>query len=165
VTGQPFREVKRSITGEDRVFDCTAISVTPRLAIVRFDFTAPLTLGGRTYAAGGWTEGFFWRSRSYNLYHIRSSDGGLIADRFDVIDRVCIHPEGVRYHDLLLDIWLYPDGRVIVEDEDELEEAFARGQVSPARRALVERTRRLLVSRGRRIVDGALASLAPDSRS
>jgi hypothetical protein len=164
VTGQPFREVKRSITGEDRVFDCTAISVTPRLAIARFDFTRPLTLGGRTYAAGGWTEGFFWRSRGYNLYHIRSSDGGLIADRFDVIDRVRIHPGGVRYHDLLLDVWLYPDGRVIVEDEDELEAAVALGQMSPARRALVQRTRRLLVSRGRRIVDGALASMA-DSRS
>jgi len=164
VTGQSFREVKRAITGEDRVFDCTAISVSARLAIVRFDFTRPLTVDGRTYEAGGWTEGFFWRARRYNLYHIRSRQGEVIADRFDVIERVRIHPGGVRYHDLLLDVWLYPDGRVFVEDEDELEEAIALGRVSPWRQAIVARTRRLLLSRGRRIVDGALASLAAVER-
>jgi len=160
VSAQSFREVKRAISGEDRVFDCTPISVTPQLAIVRFDFTRPLTLAGRTYEAGGWTEGFFWRARCYNLYHIRSRLGAVIADRFDVIDRVRIHPGGVRYDDLLLDVWLHPDGRVVVEDEDELEEAIALGRVSPSRQALVARTRRLLLGRGRQIVDGALATLA-----
>jgi hypothetical protein len=160
VTPTPFRETKRSISGEERVFDCTAIALTPRLAIVRFDFTRPVTIAGTTHAPGGWTEGFFWRARNYNLYHIRGRDGTPIADRFDVIDRVRIHPAGVRYQDLLLDVWLYPDGRMEVEDDDDLEEAIALGQVSPSRQALIARTRKLLLSRGRRIVAAALGSLA-----
>ena len=64
MTGRPFREVKRPIAGDDRVFDCTAVAVSPRMAVVRFDFTRPVTIGGTTYEAGGWTDGFFWRARS-----------------------------------------------------------------------------------------------------
>src|SRR6266702_3154329 len=106
----PFREAKRAITGEERVFECEALAVTLRLAVVRYVFTRPLTAGGRTFEPGGWTEGFFWRSRNYNLYHIVSREGEPIADRFDVIDRVRIAPDGVGYADLLLDVWMYPDG-------------------------------------------------------
>src|SRR6476661_3050698 len=95
-----FREVKYALTGEERVFDCEAIAVTPRLAVVRFVFTRSLTIAGRNYEPGGWTEGFFWRGRNYNLYHIVSRDREPIADRFDIIDHVRIRPTGVRYDDL-----------------------------------------------------------------
>jgi len=61
--GTPFREVKRTIAREERVYECDSLAVTPRLAVVRYVFTRPLTAGGRTFEPGGWTEGFFWRSR------------------------------------------------------------------------------------------------------
>jgi hypothetical protein len=155
-----FREVKRTIAGEDRLFDCSAIAVTPRLAVVKFIFTRPLTIEGRTHEAGGWTEGFFWRGRNYNLYHIVSRDGEPLADRFDVIDHVRIYLDGVRYDDLLLDVWLYPDDRLLVEDEDEVQAALAAGLLSERRLALIRRTERLLITRGRRIVNQALQELA-----
>lgn len=155
-----FRERKRSLSGAERTFDCEPIAVTPRLAVVRFVFTAPLTAGGNTFAAGGYTEGFFWRDRNYNLYHIVSREGASIADRFDVVDRVRIRPDGVRYDDLLLDVWLYAGGRVVVEDEDEVEEAIRTGRLSPHRIAIIARTRSLLVRRGRGIAERALQELA-----
>lgn len=158
--GNAYREVKRSITGEERSYECDALAVTPSIAVVRYVFTRPLTAGGRTFDAGGWTEGFFWRSRNYNLYHIVSRDGEPIADRFDVIDHVRIAPSGVRYDDLLLDVWRYPDGSVRIEDEEELQEALSAGLISDSRLALIRRTERLLVERGRAIVTSALRQLA-----
>jgi protein associated with RNAse G/E len=157
---QPFRELKRTIHGEERVYDCDAIVVTPSVAIVRYVFTRPLTAGGRTFEPGGWTDGFFWRSRNYNLYHIVSRDGEPIADRFDVIDRVRLTPNGVRYDDLLLDVWIYPDGSTRVEDEDELQAVLPAGLLSASRLAIVRRTEALLLRRGRTIVARALAELA-----
>ncbi len=155
-----FRELKRSINGQERTFDCALISATPRLAVVKWVFTGPLTIEGRRYEPGGWTEGFFWRGRNYNLYHIVNRDGEPLAYRFDVIDHVRISPTGVRYDDLLLDLWLYPDGRVRVEDEDEVQEALAAGLLSERRLAIIRRTEQHLLHRGRRIVDAALRELA-----
>jgi hypothetical protein len=161
----PFRELKRSIHGEERAYECDALAVTPSVAIVRYVFTKPLSAGGHTYAPGSWTEGFFWRSRNYNLYHIVSREGEPIADRFDVIDRVRITPDGVRYDDLLLDIWRYPDGSMRIEDEDELQAAVESGLVSAPRLALVRRTEKLLLRSARSIVERAIADFAGLSNS
>ena len=158
--GTPFREVKRTIAREERVYECDSLAVTPRLAVVRYVFTRPLTAGGRTFEPGGWTEGFFWRSRHYNLYHIVSREGEPIADRFDVIDRVRINPRGVRYDDLLLDLWMYPDGTLRIEDEDEVQEALRAGLLSESRLAVIRRTEKLLLAQGRQIVADALRYLA-----
>lgn len=156
----PFLEVKRTIAGTERRFDCEAIFVSSRLAVVKFIFIRPVTIGGTTHEAGGWTEGFFWRRRNYNLYHIVSREGVPLADRFDVIDHVRIQPRGVRYDDLLLDLWLYPNGEVLLEDEDEVQQALAAGQLSQPRLEVIRRTEKLLLDQGRRIVDRALGELA-----
>lgn len=161
MSSHPFREVKRTLSGEERVYECETVSISPRLAIVRFVFTRPLTAGGITFPAGGVTLGFFWRGRHYNLYHMLTADGQPIADRFDVIDNVRIQPDGVRYDDLLLDVWRYADGRIEVEDEDEVQEAIAAGRLSPERQLIIERTRRLLVGRAPAIVARALADFEP----
>jgi hypothetical protein len=154
-----YRERKRSLAGPERAFECESLLVSPRLAIVRYVFQSPFSEGGNSFEAGGYTEGFFWRNRNYNLYHILSKGGQSIADRFDVVDHVSIQPDGVRYDDLLLDVWLYPDGRAVVEDEDEVAEAIAAGRLSPGRPLIIERTRDLLLRRGRQIVAGAVREL------
>jgi predicted RNA-binding protein associated with RNAse of E/G family len=157
---QNFREVKRTIAGVERLYDCQSIAVSSRMAAVRFVFTRPLKVAGRTFEPGGYTEGFFWRARHYNLYHIVSAGGEPILDRFDIIDRVKIRPGGVSYDDLLLDILIYADGRVVIEDEDELQEALQSGLVDKRRLALIRRTETLLLTRGHQIVERALAELA-----
>jgi hypothetical protein len=159
MTSLPYQERKRGLTGPERAFECESLMVSPRLAIVRYVFRSPFSAGGNRFEAGGYTEGFFWRNRNYNLYHILDKDGQPVADRFDVVDHVSIQPNGVRYDDLLLDVWLYPDGRAIVEDEDEVAEAIAAGALSVARQSIIERTRDLLLQRGRQIVQGAVREL------
>ena len=158
-SSRPFREVKRALSGEERVYDCEQVAVSARLAVVRFVFAQPLTAGGITFPAGGMTLGFFWRDRHYNLYHMLTADGGRIADRFDVIDHVRIRPDGVRYDDLLLDVWRYADGRIAVEDEDEVREAVAAGRLSRERQAIIDRTRRQVVQHAPAIVERALLEL------
>jgi hypothetical protein len=155
----PFREVKRTLGGGTRVYECEALRVTPNLAIVRFVFTKSLTTARAFFPGGAYTIGFFWRGRHYNLYHTLTADDQLVADRFDIVDDVRIRRDGVRYDDLFLDVWLYPDGRTRVEDEDELEAAVAAGQLTLARQQIITRTRRLLLHRSVAIVSAALADL------
>ena len=161
---QPFLEIKRSLAGDERVYACELVSRSARLAVVRFVFSQPLIAGGITLPTGGVTLGFFWRGRHYNLYHMLSPDGQLIADRFDVVDNVIIRPDGVRYDDLLLDCWLRPDGRIEVEDEDEVQAAVATGRLDAKRQAIIGRTLNLLLRRAPVIVERALAELGSTPR-
>ena len=154
-----YRELKRSIGGEERVFACEALSVIPRLAILRFVSTRPVTAGGLDIPSGAFTLGFFWRTRHYNLYHMLTADGELIADRFDVVDGVRIGGDQLRYVDLLLDVWRRPDGRIEVEDEDEVQDAIVAGRLSPRRQRIIARTLALLQRRSAAIGAEALGEL------
>lgn len=155
-----IRETKRSLDGRAQGFDCGLVSVTPRLAIVRFEHTAARTAGGFHLPAGSHTYGFFWARRHYNLYRFTAADRSVIAYRFDVVDGVRITPGHVGYTDLYLDAWLPPGGPLRIEDEDEVAAAAAAGLLGPRRLALIDATRRLLERAYPRIAAEAERELA-----
>jgi predicted RNA-binding protein associated with RNAse of E/G family len=128
--------------------------------MVRFRHRQARTVSGFSFAVGSVTYGFFWQGRHYTLYRFVGPDGRLIAHRFDVVDDVRISRRRVEYLDLALDLWVDPQGRVRVEDEDEVADFAARGLLSAERLALIERTRRYLVSRHRRIIERAATSFS-----
>ena len=156
-------ENKRHVDGQQELFQCEGLVVSAREAVIRFRHQQPRTVGGFHFPAGSVTYGFFWRGRHYILYRFVGPDGRLIAHRFDVVDEVRISRRRVEYLDLALDVWVDPDGRARLEDEEEVAEYAARGLLSPERLALIERTRRHLLARCRRIIEGAAALLAARS--
>ena len=147
-----IRETKRTLDGRRQTFDCGLVAVTPRLALVRFEHAAPRSAGGFFFPAGSCTYGLFWAGRHYNLYRFTGPDAAVIAYRFDVVDRVRIGPGRVSYHDLLLDVWISPNGAILVEDEDEVAAALADGLLTPAQVATIARTRALITGKHARIV-------------
>lgn len=96
-----------------------------------------------------WLETFY-SDRWYNLFEIRSADGQLKGWYANVTRPACITESEVRAEDLALDVWVDPDGRVTVLDEDEFA-ALPLGddERTAARDAL------------KRLVDGAGPLLAP----
>ena len=148
-------EIKRFLDGRQELFRCEGLAVGAREAVIRFQHREPRTVGGFHFPAGSVTYGFFWRGRHYILYRFVGPDGRLIAHRFDVVDEVRISRHRVEYLDLALDMWVDPDGRAWLEDEEEVAEYAARGLLSPQQLALVEQTRRHLAARYRRIIEGA----------
>jgi hypothetical protein len=105
--------------------------------------------------------GVWWRLRPYGIYRIHHADGQLYGYRADVLDRVEISTEGVRYRDLLLDAWVTPDRKVFLEDEDEVAVASLSGQLSSRDQRRIARARLLLTQGWDRIetrVDSAIES-------
>jgi hypothetical protein len=156
-----FTEIKHTLDGREQSFETALIAATPRLAIVRFDFTGSTyaNAGGFSIPPGSYTTGFFWRDRTYNLYHICHADGSPIADRFDVIEGVRIRPDRVQFTDLLLDLWVSPLGESRFEDEDEVQDYRERGLLTDRQFATIERTGRYLNRNHLRIVVAALAEM------
>ena len=73
--------------------------------------------------------------------------GRLIAHRFDVVEDVRLAERDVSYTDLLLDVWVDPQGNARVEDEADVLEYARRGRLSAARQERIDRTRALLLRR------------------
>jgi hypothetical protein len=156
-----FVEIKRKLDGREQRFEVLPIVRTPRVAIVRFDFsgTAYAHAGGFTIPPGSFTTGFFWRDRTYNLYHITHADSRPIADRFDVVESVRIRRDGLTYTDLLLDLWVSPLGEARFEDEEEVQEYVERQLLTERQRLVIARTASYLARNHKRIVTAALAEL------
>lgn len=148
-------EVKRHLDGRAERFECELVLRRPHVVILRFDHRRARRAGGMCIPARGRTFGFFWRRRPYVLYRIEGPDGGLIAHRFDVVEDVRLGEAEVSYTDLLLDVWIDPEGGVRMEDEDEVGALARRGRLSAAQRRRIEATRALLPRRQRRIVKEA----------
>lgn len=155
-----YVETKRHLNGRRERFTCDLIAVSSRLAIVHFAHSGPRTAGEFFFPAGSFTIGFFWAGRHYNLYRITGPDGAVIVYRFDVVDAVHITPGHVSYTDLLLDLWVTPNGRLQVEDEDEVRAAEAAGRLSARRRQIIARTRAWLTRAYPRIIAEAERELA-----
>jgi hypothetical protein len=77
-----------------------------------------------------WTETFY-AERWYNVFEIRAGDGHLKGWYCNVTRPARITEQEVAAEDLALDLWVEPDGKTKVLDEDE----FAELPLPPEERA------------------------------
>jgi hypothetical protein len=145
-------EVKRHIDGTLHRFECELLLRLPHVVAVRFEHWRGRSAGPFHIPAGSVTHGFFWARRPYSLYRMRAPAGAPIADRYDIVEDVRLGEREIVYTDLFLDIWVAPGGRVIVEDEDEVEGASRAGLLSKAQVARVERAKDIVQRRHLSIV-------------
>jgi predicted RNA-binding protein associated with RNAse of E/G family len=90
----------------------------------------PLDVGYVVLEPGDrWAE-YFYADRWYNIFEIRAGDGRLKGWYCNVTRPARITADEVTAEDLALDLWVAPDGEMLVLDEDE----FAALRLSPSER-------------------------------
>jgi predicted RNA-binding protein associated with RNAse of E/G family len=90
----------------------------------------PLDVGYVVLEPGDrWTE-YFFSDRWYNIFEIRAEDGHLKGWYCNIARPANIDAHEVSAEDLALDLWVAPDGEMLVLDEDE----FAALPLSPIER-------------------------------
>ena len=147
-------EVKHHLDGREERFECDLLLMGDDVALVRFAFSQD-----RPYEDGPFrlptgqivTLAAFWENRSYLVYRLIDEDGQLIGHRFDVCADVRLGDE-IHYTDLLLDVWMPPDGSIHVLDEHEVEAAIADGLISRAQAAHIGETRQYLQANAAHVV-------------
>ena len=91
---------------------------------------APLDVGYVLLEPGDrWTE-YFYADRWYNIFEIRSGDGRLKGWYCNITRPASITADEIAAKDLALDLWVAPDGTMLVLDEEE----FAALPLSPTER-------------------------------
>ena len=73
------------------------------------------------------------------------SEGLLLGTLFHIVSNVIITSRHVRYLDLIVDIWIAPDGKLRVLDEDELEACRKAGLMSIEEEQWIEKQKALIL--------------------
>lgn len=78
-----------------------------------------LPVGDTTFETGDHFIEWFFTDRWYNIFEVHAQDGMLKGWYCNVGDPATISADTIAYRDLLLDLWVAPDGATSVLDEDE----------------------------------------------
>jgi predicted RNA-binding protein associated with RNAse of E/G family len=107
----------------------------------------PLAIDGSEVMAAGYrVVWFLYKDCPYDIGRFYRPDGAWTGYYVDILEPVRWEgsdPETLEpIVDLFLDLWITPEGRLLVLDEDEFEEAERRGYLTPEQarhaRAVVE---------------------------
>jgi Protein of unknown function (DUF402) len=122
MTLPPVLEIKRTLDGREKRFDCQLLAGDAEggRAVVLFVAKAPMHVHGIDLPPGTVTFGYFWRDRPYNAYHWMNGEGQTIGVYFNLSDSTRIGDGVLEWRDLTVDVLTTPAGRIEVLDEDEL---------------------------------------------
>ena len=113
-------EIKTTLTGERKVFDCERVRYTEGETVVVYRMPRNVQLEDLLLPEGSLSLGYFWEARNYNAYHWVDDNRHTLALYFNICDSTRITPQQVAWRDLTVDILITPDLRCRVLDEDEL---------------------------------------------
>jgi hypothetical protein len=80
----------------------------------------PLALGYATFETGDRFREAFYADRWYSIFEIRTAGGALKGWYCNVAEPATIRDATIASRDLILDLWVAPDGTTTALDEDEL---------------------------------------------
>ena len=98
--------------------------------------------------AGTISFGYFWQERNYNIYHFLSTAGQTLGFYFNISDSTQIDETRIYWRDLVVDIFITPDGICRVLDEDEVPE-----DISTQLSVLIDQTRDHILEQSIQIID------------
>jgi len=96
-------------------------------------------------SVGTISEVYFF-NEPFNVLEFRELDGTLLGYYSDIAEpTIQVSPAEFQMTDLFLDIWLFPDGRLLELDWDEFEEAVQKQVITPAQADLAQAAMKRLV--------------------
>ena len=108
-------------------------------------------------APGSTTVAHYWQDRPYVAWRMFDLNKRLLGTLFHICTNVCIREDLLSYDDLLLDIWIAPDGKMRVLDEDELLACIAAGRISESELNTIQQARIDIISRHDEIISGLIS--------
>jgi hypothetical protein len=104
----------------------TVLRASPTEAVVQAIFSnRPTEIDGVSIQAGDIFTEHYYTDCNYNIFHIATPDRQLKGWYCNVALPAVLDQDRVTFVDLKLDVFVHPDGRATVLDEDEFEAACA----------------------------------------
>lgn len=126
----PFTEIKHHLDKPTEVYACELVQREAGHVVLRYVADRGFTLAGSTIPRGAVTIAHYWPDRGYVYWEMSAADGTRVGRLWHLCRDVRITDDRVEYLDLLLDVWAPAEGPARLLDEDQLDEAVARGAIA-----------------------------------
>ncbi len=112
---------KQDALGATRIrYTGEVIERLPNGVVILAAWTLPARdLGYIRFEPGDRFVEYYYRDRWFNIFDIAGRDGERKGWYCNVAVPAVIAHDSIQQVDLLLDVWVYPDGRMLILDEDE----------------------------------------------
>jgi len=164
--GESFRqmakilEIKRNLDGSQLEFECGLLFRDANQAILSYVSPRAYDLRGFHLERGCRTTALYQSGKPYVFWRIDSPSGKLLGYYIHLAANVSIGPDWVGWDDLTVDLWVHPDGRYEVWDEDELRRFRERGVIGEEQLREIEETKQRVIEALAEIMASAEAKLA-----
>jgi len=149
-----IEEEKRHLNKPPERFTCLLLRAEPDHAVLWYCAPRPGAVRDILLPAGTCTIAHYWRTRTYVLWSMLYPGGARAGTLLHLCSDVSLTPERISYLDLIVDIWINPDGAVRILDQDELEACVAAGLVSrEEQRRIAAHTDALIAARDRLLAE------------
>ena len=140
-----IEEIKEHKNKETQRFRCTMLHREANYLVVSFHSEKEGNIKDIIIPSGSTTIAHYWTDSDYVAWRMYGPEGLLIGTLFHIAKDVIIASNHVRYLDLIVDIWITPDGKPRILDEDELEECKKAGVISIEEDRWIEKQKALIV--------------------
>jgi hypothetical protein len=114
-------EVKRTLDGGEKRFECRVLSRSEDRVVVLFVATEAMQVQGVALPAGTVTFGHFWEGRPYNVYHwLRPGEGTAIGVYANLASDTRLDGDRLVWLDLIIDVLILPGREPAILDQDEI---------------------------------------------
>jgi uncharacterized protein len=115
-----FTEFKKTYFGETKVFECRLIERKRDEVVILYQISAPAKFVGVSFHSGSKSYGYYWTKRNYNIYHWVDNHKKTIVFYFNISRNTKILERSVEWNDMIVDVAVFPDGKTMILDEDEI---------------------------------------------
>lgn len=151
-----YLEIKRHKNKPEQRFHCELLHRESGYAVLRYVSTGAGLIADMSIAPGSTTVAHYWQDRPYVAWRMFDRNKRLLGTLFHICANVCIREDFLSYDDLLLDIWIAPDGKMRTLDEDELQACIAEFRISEAELNSIQQTHIDIISRCDEIIAGLI---------
>ena len=150
---QKIEEIKRHKNKPEQRFLCDLAQREPGHIVLVYHATSAGRIADMDIAPGSTTIAHYWQSRGYVLWRMFGADRTLVGTLFHICNNTDIREQTVSYDDLILDIWITPQGIARVLDEDELADAIKAGLVTKDELRWIEQQKLIILADYATIID------------
>ena len=148
-----FEEIKRHKNKPEQRFLCDLALREQGHIVLVYHASSAGRIADIDIAPGSTTIAHYWQSGGYVLWRMFAADRTLVGTLFHICQNTAIGEHSVSYDDLILDIWINPQGTARVLDEDELVNAIKAGLVTDDEQHWIEQQKQLLLADYSAIID------------
>lgn len=145
-------ELKRHLNKPEESYLCDLIRRGSDYILVKYVSDRSGRIGSVSLKSGSTTYAYYKIGMGYVIWKMCNPDNKLAGYLFHICKDIHLEQDKIRYLDLLLDVWIDPEGQITILDRDEVEECAIKGVIGESELTWIARHEREILENWEQII-------------